>query len=334
MYDVIAIGTATRDTFLQSPYFKAFRDPKHFSEKDFPTGEAECLALGAKIYIESLTYVGGGDAANAAVTFARQGLRTGLFAKVGDDEGGDKTIKELKKEKVAFLSKHKSKKISDHSTILLSPEGERTVLVYRGASKDVGSKDIPAHIPRTEWIYLAPGNISPALLLPMLTQAKKSGVRIAINPSGYYIKEKMTELKKMLRLADVVIANREEAAQIVNVPFQEERIIFKKFDELISGIAIMTNGSRGATASDGKMIYRAKSFKEKTLIDRTGAGDAFGAGFVSGFIEKNDIGYALRIAAANATSVVEHIGAREGILSKSQCKNNRWKFIDLDVEPL
>ncbi|MEK7076631.1 MAG: PfkB family carbohydrate kinase, partial [Patescibacteria group bacterium] len=97
---------------------------------------------------------------------------------------------------------------------------------------------------------------------------------------------------------------------------------------------VMTDGANGSLVSDGRYIYRAGIFEEKVLADRTGAGDAFAAGFVAGMIQKNDVHYAMRQAAANATSVVEHVGAQAGILKKGDLNNKRWKYLDLDIEPL
>jgi sugar/nucleoside kinase (ribokinase family) len=162
---------------------------------------------------------------------------------------------------------------------------------------------------------------------------KKNNISIALNPSRYYIERAHKELAYMIANARVVITNREEAAAITGENFSDEKRVFKKFDAMVDGIAIMTDGARGAIASDGQTAYRCGTFKEKEMVDRTGAGDAFGAGFVSGFIRSNDICYGLRLGAANATSVVEYIGGTEGILDKKDFEQKRWKFLNLDVEP-
>jgi len=81
--DVITIGTATRDCFLQSPDFKVIRSSR------FVTGQAECFALGSKIEVPFIIFTTGGGAANAAVTFARQGLKAGCLAKIGKDLAGE-----------------------------------------------------------------------------------------------------------------------------------------------------------------------------------------------------------------------------------------------------
>src|SRR3989344_4010604 len=104
MFDVITIGTVTRDVFLTSPLFKVLRDQAHLEKIGFKTGEAECFALGSKIEVKKPVMTIGGGAANAAVTFSRQGFRTAAVLKIGDDESGDAIIKHLKKEKVAPLA--------------------------------------------------------------------------------------------------------------------------------------------------------------------------------------------------------------------------------------
>jgi ribokinase len=331
MFDVITLGTATNDLFLESEKFKPFRD-SDFPKKDFPAGKAECFALGAKIPVDSFTQSIGGDAANAAVTFARQGFKTGFVGKLSADMYGVQITHALKKEKIVLLSKSYSKTPSDTSVILLSPTGERTILVSRGVSNDFSARDIGTQ--KAKWWYIAPGRTSPTIILNLIKRLKKEGSKIAFNPSGYYIEHELEVVKKICSVSDVVIANREEGAKITGKSYDKIRDIFKAFDALVPGVAVLTDGARGTHASDGRNIYRVGLFKEKKLVDRTGAGDAFGAGFVCGFIQKNDIGYALRLASANATAVVEHIGAQTGVLTKKEFSKSRWKMVDMDIEPL
>lgn len=331
MFDVITLGTVTNDLFLESKLFKPFHD-SDFPKKDFPGGIAECFALGSKLYIDSLTHSVGGDAANAAVTFARQGFQTGFIGKLGTDQNTKLIQDQLKKEKLKLLVKNESKKQTDTSIILLSPSGERTILVSRGASSDFSAKDIP--IVKAKWWYIAPGKISPVIILELVKKLKKEKMNIAFNPSGHYIEHERHALKTLCGYSDVVIVNREEGAKITEKAYEKIKDTFKAFDALVHGIAVLTDGPNGAYVSDGRMMYRSRAFKEKKLVDRTGAGDAFGSGFIAGFIQKNDIGYALRLASANATSVVEHLGAQKGILSKKDFSASRWKFVDLDVESL
>ncbi|MBI4094389.1 MAG: carbohydrate kinase family protein [Candidatus Liptonbacteria bacterium] len=330
MFDVVTIGSATRDVFVRSPLFRVVRDPKHLEKLGFPTGEAECFALGAKIEIEKPVFAVGGGAANAAVTFARQGFRTAALVKVGKDYVGAQAILALKKEKVMPLAIRDRHGLgTSWSAILLSPGGERTILNYRGASEKISKSEIRNPKLKAKWAYIAPGHISFEVIRAVVERLKKSGTRVAMNPSKHYLAMGERKLAPLLRTLDVILVNREEGAYLTGYRYAEEKKIFRKFDKLVPGIAVMTDGPRGVLVSDGKRIYRAGIFREKKMADRTGAGDAFGSGFVAGLMgqlpatsyqlpARGAIEYAIRLGSANATSVVEAIGAQEGILRKRE----------------
>jgi ribokinase len=334
MFDIITIGTATRDVFLRSPKFKVLRDPEHLKKLGFVTGEAECFALGSKLSVEAPVFAFGGGAVNAAVTFARQGFTTGTVVKVGDDENGDALLAHLKRERVTPFAARDKKVGTAYSVVLLTSGGERTILSYRGASEDLARRDIPFRKLSARWAYITPGAIPLALMRELIVFLKKRGISVAMNPSGYYVAMGAEKLKPLLALLDVVIVNREEATLMTGIDFSKERKVFKKFDDLVPGLAVVTDGPRGAKVSDGRYLYTAETFKEKKLVDRTGAGDAFGAGFVAGLMDKHDIHYALRLASANATAVVEAVGAQRGILTAKEFTASRFKYLGLDVEPL
>lgn len=344
MYDIITIGTATRDIFLRSPLFKPTQDPHFTSATGFPTGAAECFAWGAKIEIGVPVMTTGGGSTNAAVTFARQGFNTAAIISIGKDEHGKAVIAEMKKENVRPVISYSKDLSTSYSTILLSETGERTILVYRGASDYMGRVS-SAHL-KAKWAYIVPGAIPLPRMKALIERFRAEGMMIAMNPSGYYIKLGADALRQLFRELCVVIMNREEAASLTKLSFEDEKGIFKKLDEMVPGIAVMTDGPRGVTVSDGKILYKAGIFKEKALVDRTGAGDAFGSGFVAGLIHKaarggsgrlecggGDITNAIRLASANATSVVEYIGAKEGILTKQKFETEqRWADFPIDIQ--
>lgn len=345
MYDIITIGTATRDVFLKSPLFKPIQDPHFTPAAGFPSGEAECFSLGAKIEIGAPVLTTGGGSGNAAVTFARQGFNAAAIISVGKDEHGKAVIADLKKEKVHPVVSYAKDLQTSYSTILLSDIGERTILVYRGASDYMGRVS-SAHL-KAKWAYIVPGAIPLPRMKALIERFKAEGMMIAMNPSGHYIKLGAEALRQIFADLCVVIMNREEAASLTKLPFDDEKGIFKKLDEMVPGISVMTDGPRGVTVSDGKTLYKAGIFKEKELVDRTGAGDAFGSGFVSGLVHKamrgngrlecggGDIKEAIRLASANATSVVEYIGAKAGILTKGQFESDsRWRGFDIQAVAL
>lgn len=342
MHDIITVGTATRDAFLTSNLFKTIKDAKHLKKNGFLTGEAQCFALGGKIEVNKPIFTTGGGATNAAITFARQNLNTAAMVVVGKDEAAQSIIKELQRESVKPLTIQENGKGTAHSTILLSDNGERTILVYRGASEDLKISSINFKNLKAHWVYISPGKISVSVIEKITDYLASKNILIAINPSKYFI-ENREKIKPILEKCKVVILNREEAAYLTNEDFKKEKEIFKKLDKAISGIIVMTDGPNGVLVSDGNYIYKAGVFKEKKIIDRTGAGDAFASGFVSGLIhlgekcEKglcrvNNIEYAIRLGSANATSVVEHIGAKAGILKKQDFeKSPRWKNLNIKI---
>ena len=315
-FDVIAIGTATRDAFLKSKDFAIVKD------KRFKTGQALCVSLGSKIEIPEIIFTTGGGATNAAVTFARQGLKTACITKVGSDVSGETIKRELAKEKIFTGFVRTSEELpTAYSIIMIAPSGERTVLVYRGVSEKLRESEIPWPRLKAEWFYIAPlGGENAKLFEPFVKFAVKNKIKIAVDPSAALIKLGLKKLKPLLRHIDVFKCNQEEASYLTGIPYQKEKEIFKKFDELIRGVAVMTKGPDGLSASDGKFIYQAGTYKEKRVADRTGAGDAFGSGFIAGLIQTGNMEYAISLGTANATSKVEHIGAKAGLLTKPEFK--------------
>ncbi len=336
-YDVITIGTATRDVFLTSRFFRVISDKKHFIKNGFPTGEAQCFALGGKIEIAKPILTTGGGAANAAVSFARQGLKTAALIKIGRDESEKNILDELNREKVSVLAVEDAEKGTAFSVVLLAPGGERTILVYRGASENLKKEEIPFKKLKSRWVYIAPGKISLSVTEKIFNHFHKNGTLIAFNPSKHFIEFGIKRLKPLLAKSKAVILNREEASILTGVDYRKEKNIFKKLDEITPGIVAMTDGPNGVFVSDGRRVFKAGVFKEKKVVDRTGAGDAFGSGFVSGLIQKEEncekglcrignVEYAIRLGSANATSVIEKIGAKAGILTKQEFeKSPRWR---------
>ena len=176
MLDVITIGTATRDIFLRSNQLKILKDPKRLKKLGFKTGEAECLSLGSKIQVEEPVFTTGGGAANAAVTFRRMGLETAALIKIGNDDSGRAIEKSLKQEKIKLMTKKSMRGKSAYSTILLTPSGERTILVFRGVSDDFRVSDVPINT-KVRWAYITPGEMLTTVLLKIIREIKRNRTR-------------------------------------------------------------------------------------------------------------------------------------------------------------
>jgi len=310
-YDIITIGTVTRDVFLKSPDFKIVKN------KDFRTGVAGCFMLGTKLEVPEVVVASGGGGTNTAVGFARRGFKTACIGSVGDDEIGMEVAEELKREGVETFFEKDPDHNTAYSTILVAENGERTILEYRGANDHLNEKEVDWESLKSDWIYIdsLAGNLK--LLGRVLEWAKENGAKTAFNPGKRLIKLGK-KLRPFLDKIDIFIANEDESAYVSGIEYkiEKEPEIFSKMDELVKGIVVMTKGPRGVEVSDGKNHYLA-GVPDSPVVDRTGAGDSFGTGFVSGYIQSGgDIGRAIQLGAANATSVVRYFGSKKGLLKK------------------
>lgn len=335
MFDIITIGSITRDNFLEAD-FKIGKWPKA------PSGQALILPFGEKLEIDRVYSTMGGNSANAGVTFARQGFRTACFGKVGDDLSGWEIRQKLQAEKVKPLLSFSREKPTAYSMLLLE-SGERTILGYHGASDTLTLKDIPWNQLKSSWWYLSLAGESDKFLKPLLAFARKNKIRVAFNPSGHHIHHKRKEILSSLKDIVFLVLNKGEAADLTGISFKKEKEVFRSLDKMVDGIVAVTDGANGVTVSDGEYLYKAGIFSEKKVVDRTGAGDAFGSGFVAGLMQakkmnlkdrKEAITYAIRLASANATAGIEMLGATEGLLTKKQFSSPRWKNLPVKVSKL
>jgi len=325
MFDIITFGSATHDIFLQSKTFKII------GEKKFITGKGLCLSLGQKIEVKDIYFSTGGGGTNTATTFASQGFKTAYCGVVGNDPAGEEVIKNLKKFKIDTRFVLKTKKKPTNLSVILSSDGqERTILVYRGASEELTKNKVPWSQLKAKWFYLAPlsGKLC-GLFETLVDFAQKNKIKVMANPGNSQLNLPQQTLKRILKKIDILVLNQEEASLLTKIPYQQEEEIFKKIDELSPGIAIMTKGPAGVVVSDGNYLYQAEPLKVK-VVDRTGAGDAFAAGFLSGLIQSGQIVYAIQLAIANSSACLQKIGAKNGLLKKNQ----KWSKVKVKIKKL
>ena len=304
MYDIVAIGSATRDVFISADSFKSL------DLAEFPTGKGLCLSLGSKVEIKKIVFTSGGGGTNAAVTFGRQevmneltkeGIETKYFQKDDDD-------------------------FTAYSVILVDPSAERTILSYKGEGQHFDVNKITFDQLRTKWLFLDSLGGHYDLLEKAVSWAVANNVKLATNPGGKELEHGLEKLKPLLKNSSVVIMNQEEAAGLTGIDYKQEGDIFKFMDEIIGGIFVMTKGPEGVVVSDGKNIYKA-GVPDSPVVERTGAGDAFSSGFITEFIRSGDITKAIQFATANASSVVTRYGAKAGILKKDDW--GPWPLIEV-----
>ena len=318
MFDVITIGSATRDAFVKSKAFKILQT------KQFPTGKALGISLGSKIHVDELNFYIGGGAVNTALTFARQGLKTAVFAVVGKDPGGQEVERVLKEEGVfRDLLQIDKKDHTSYSIVLTVGKNGRSILRYDGAVWHFPK--VPKKLSQTKWLYINHLGGEGVKLLPEIFKlAKAKKLKVAWNPGSTQIEKAAIAIRPYLSLVDVFLVNQEEASLCTGIPYQKRDKIFGKLDTWVRGIVVMTRGPQGVEVSDGTTKWSAGVLPLKNVIDRTGAGDAFGSAFVASIIQKpNEVEQAIQLASANATSVLTEYGAANGLLKKGSSRS-KW----------
>ena len=330
MKDVICIGSSTVDSFwnVSFPYI----DWKN------PTGKALAIPFGEKHASWGVYTTTGGNAVNASITFSRQGFVVGLMSVVGDDVFADVLFKRLAQENVSVDLVKRVDRATGQAIVLLQ-DGERSIITHHGALDTFSLNECVCEDLAARWWYVSLPGYSYKAFDRLLSYAKKEGIRVALNPSSVHIKEGAKELWEHLPFIDVLFVNEQEAADIAGISFDKPEEVFAVLDKQVAGIVVVTRGKRGVIVSDGSYRYEAGSFSEKELVDRTGAGDGFASGFISTLLTKNSfdpdtIKEALRIGSANATSIVEHLGASEGSLTKDDMSSSRWEEFAIQVTPL
>jgi ribokinase len=308
-YDIITVGSATLDVFAQT-------NIKSVRVRHGKTSEPMvAYPLGSKILIDELHFEIGGGGTNTAVAFSRLGLKTAYLGSIGEDLNGKRVLELLKKEKISFIGTE-CDTITNYSVILDTASNDRTILVYKGASEKFKFEKIGKSKLKTRWFYLcAMINNGFKELEKIAIYAKENNIKVAFNPSSYLATKGSRYLKKIIGLTDVLILNNEEACMIVGKKGKKK--LAESLIKLGAKNIVITDGKNKILTSFDNNIKEYTPHKIKPK-ETTGAGDAFGSTFISGLIMKNDVDFAIGLALKNSESVIKHIGAKNGLLTKKE----------------
>ncbi len=305
---VICVGAATLDIFVRSDDFRVI-----------PTSEGVvlCEAYGGKLEVNELTWVSGGGATNAAACFVRQWFDVGLIAEIGNDTPGKALVSELESLGIGteMLVREDDEQTAT-SIVLVAPTGGRSIVTYRGASKMLEVKDIPWDSLDTDWLYITSLGGQMELLEALTSHAQQHGIKIAINPGAGELKHP----EVIYRLApywEVLMLNESETASLTGASDHELPTLEPLAKTLGARQTIVTAGDKGAILILGDETWFCPPGTEKA-IESTGAGDAFGSGFVSGLIRGWDSMKSLQLAQSNSVGVISQVGAKAGIISEEE----------------
>ena len=328
MCDVITIGSATMDVFVES-------DDANIVSVYTKNKKSEFMSYpyGAKVEITDFASKVGGGGVNTAVNFANLGYKTSAIFKIGDDIYSDGILESFKNKNIDLTNIIQDAKISTgFSIILVSFQGDRTVLAHRGANAMIKKSDINFDaIKNAKLLYIAPMNgDSTKVLDDIATFANENNVYVCFNAGSSSIKKGFNYLKKILGNANIVVMNKEEASLATqiqvrpdtrDIKYSEELIhpdvkeMFKKLKVREYQIIVITDGGHGAYAYDGENYYYCPVF-DGPVVSTLGAGDAFASTFCAALSKtKVNIGKALMYASVNSAGVVSQFGATDGLLT-------------------
>ena len=312
--DVLAVGNVVTDVFI-----RLFENEA--SVEKTADGLKLSMAYGTKVPFDHSEVIPAvGNASNAAVSFAKLGLDSGLVANVGGDAGGREILETLYKANVDTRFVHINPDRKSQSHYVLWYKDERTILVR-------DSVDFAYHWPRfriidiPKWIYFSSVGKHDVEYDDQLVAWLESHlpVKLAFQPGTFQIQTGAKRLKKLYQRSEILAVNREEATTISGGKHDNIHDLFDRLHDLGPKIVVISDGHAGAYASNGQSRYKMPIYPDpKPPFERTGAGDAFTSTFVAAIMKGAGVEAALLWAPINAMSVVQKVGAQAGLLNVQQ----------------
>ena len=309
MARVVSLGSALQDLYL-------------IDRDDFAAAEVAGqsifgqLVIGTKVDIDKASLTVGGGGTNAAVSFARYGHETIYMGNVARDAAAEAVLACLDEENIDRSYVEILRGQTGCSVLLVDAKsGERTILTHRGVSRrfnNLDPNDLELIAP--DWLYVTTLYGDMDTLLKFFEKAKEIGTKIMFNPGECELKQ-LPKLMGLLEDVDVLLVNKREAAEIVpGVLLTELLARLANYCPVV----IITDGEMGSIATDHESTYRLGVYEQVRAKDSTGAGDAFGSGFLAAYADGQSFRKSLQYAAANAANVVQKYGAKTGILTGSE----------------
>lgn len=314
-YDVITIGESTIDAFMTLANTKT---SVHAEDEN----GGMCFKLGDKIDVDRYDFTIGGNATNVAVGLTRLGLKATLVSETGDDEFSIKIRNCLANERIERLLVHQVPGASNFS-VIINFNGDRTIFV-QDVQREHNFKleDVTA-----DFIYLTSlGREWQEPYKMAVDFAEKNKSKLVFNPGSRQIHEGSETVHLVLKHTHMLFVNKEEGEHLlygekkVDSSNDKEYIqeLMEKLQKLGPKIVVITNGKHGSYALDEQKKFYAQGMWPGKNVERTGAGDAFSSGFLASIIHGMSLSDSMKWGSINASSVVGHIGAQAGLLSKEE----------------
>ncbi len=316
-YNVLSLGPARMDVFIKLPDV----DVDEVCSIDRKRCVIE-LGFGEKIAVRGVEFAVGGNTGNNAVGLSRLGYKAAMIGSMGDSWTDNRALEILKSENVETKYVTQVPEQSGFGVVINYQE-ERTILSYYPTAADGFKVDNDT---QADWMYLTTAGEDFELFYKQAVEwAVNHGTKIAFNPGTRQIKVGVEKLRFAYESTEVLFVNREEATALLRanlksqIPNPKELLLGLR--ELGPKIVIITDGPEGTYCFDGQK-YLHMPIVEAPVVERTGAGDAFGSGFLAAYMQNKPLEECLKWGTANSASVLGYIGPQAGLLNKD--KMNEW----------
>ena len=271
--------------------------------------EAEFKKLLSSLKIEET--VSGGSVANSIVGLSQLGNRVGFIGKVNEDDLGNKYEEGLKKEKVEyFYSKKKEQLPTGTCLILITPDSERTMCTFLGTAGKINENDVnEVEVKKSEITFLEGYLWDEGDPKKAFDKAIQNSNKVAMSLSDLFCVErhKTHFLDLVKNKLDITFANEQEITSLIDAKSFDEVVLFAK---QLRKLIVVTRGESGATAIQGNEVVECGVKKNLKIVDLTGAGDLFAAGFLHGHVNNLSLKESLEKGAELSSKVIQQIGAR------------------------
>lgn len=333
--EVICIGSCSQDIFFPSDEYVIYDTPEDITSK-----QKAAFEVGGKFRVPDRYEAIGGVAANTSIGLARLGVVSACYTHIGRDGLGDWAMGELAKESVLthLVQREAGIRTDLSAVVVLAKSGDRIIFHNRDANERLVVEQVK--LAKTDWIFMSALNGDwKTNVATVLAHLNTSSTRLALNPGQHNLKENPELVLSLIARADVVVLNKDEAIELLmhgnegqdSARLDDERFLLEAL--IAKGVRCvgLTDGMRGAWATDGTDFLFAPIHTLGAVVDSTGAGDAFTSGFLAGRIRGLPLQTLLAMGMLNSGGVVTRYGAVAGLQTQANCEE---LLQDVMVRPL
>jgi ribokinase len=332
MLDILCVGDSKLDIFFQipdtSPHFGLDKENNKW-----------LISFGEKISIDKYVLDIGGNATNTAVGISRLGFNVGLCAEIGKDEFSQKILNRLKEENINTNSLLQTDNEKTSFSVAISYKGDRTLFTEHAKRQhnfNFGNLE-------TKFVYLTSlGEEWEKAYEKTLEFVLKNNLKLAFNPGSLQLAKRGKTIADIFERTDFLFVNKEEAEEILygrelnlspNNPSAIKKLLYGLRSLGVKN-AIITDSDNGSFAQDEKDNIYSLGVIKVDVVEKTGAGDAYCAGFLGALLSQKPIDEAMIWGEVNSASVIGKIGAEEGLLTKKKLEDNIKKLNNINPSKL